>query len=226
MSQGPVSGQCSPAPTQEPSSPTAPMGKCLRPAQHLGCSHWRPGCHRELQSPGTFVTLQLCLQVPVTSPALKLACVECSTAELGEPFPSLAPFLPPSAPCWHFPCCHHIPTCFLVDPSLCTWSPFSWLLLPRVVHEGPPVSPGSGKWGDFAPCSDERAELPPRCFQPKRALSIPISSLETRYATGAIPGKCSCHIYLRGYRGFQASSPEPFPSIHTLEALPNRLRGE
>lgn len=114
----------------------------------------RPGCHWELQSPGTFVTLQLCLQVPVTSPALESACVECSIAELWEPFPSLTPFLPPSAPCWHFPCCHHIPTCFLVDPSLCTWSPFSWLLPPRVVHGGPPVSPWLWEVGGF--CTPQR----------------------------------------------------------------------
>lgn len=79
-----------------------------------------------------------------------------------EPFPSLTPFLPPSVPCWHFPCCHHIPSCFLVDPPLCTWTPFSWLLLPQGGPWGSPTVPLA--LGFLHLGSTEKAELPPRCF--------------------------------------------------------------
>lgn len=82
----------------------------------------------------------------------------------------------------------------------------------------PQFPPALGNGGVLHPVVLKRTELTPRCFHPNRALLIPISSLETCYAIRAIPGKCSCRIYLPGCRGFQTSSSQPFPSIHMLEA--------
>lgn len=87
-----------------------------------------------------------------------------------------------------------------------------------------PLALGSG--GILHPSAIKGQSRLPGASSPREPLSVPTSSLETCCAIGAIPGKCSCHIYLLGCRGFQASSPEPFPSIHMCEALPNRLRGE
>lgn len=161
-----MSERCSPALTrQEPSSPDRARQHSTRAAL--------PGSSRALghHSPCSFACRSL-------SPAVHWNQLVSSAAlqSSWEPLASLTPFLPPSAPCWRFPCCHHIPSCFLVDPSLCTWSLFSW---PVVVPQFPP---GSGK-RDFAPWSIERG----------RAASQVPPAQQSPFNSHLIPGNTLCH---------------------------------
>lgn len=223
MSQSPVSKRCSPSCRREGRNrplPACPWVNAGAPAQHLGCSQLgapepRDICHSAALFAGP------CHQ-PCTGIGL---CQVQHYKALGSPFP---PSPLPTSLCSSLAFSLLSPHPYsLPRGSLSVHlEPLSLAAAPRVTHRGPPVSPGSGKWRSFAPWSVERAELPPRRFQPNRALLIPTSSLKTCYATPAILDKCSCSIYLPGCRGFQAGSLEPFPSIHMLEARLNRLCGE
>lgn len=186
MSQAPVSEPCSPAlmqRRQEPSSPTVLVGKFLSPSTAPGLL--------SLGAPEPWSFAAGPCGQPCTGTGL------CGVQHC-RALPALTAFLPPFAPYWHFPCCHHIPTC--------TLSPFSWLLPPGRPMGVPQFPLGVGKWRDFAPWSSERAELPPGCLQPNRALWTPTSLLEPCHARCAMPGKCSCSKHLPGCRGFQVAA--------------------
>lgn len=201
-----MSERCSPALTrQEPSSPTvlistAPGLLSLGAPEPWDITHPAALLAGPCHQPCTGISL----------------CRVQHCRVLGSPLPPSHPSCLPLLLAGVFPA-------VTTSPLASSWIP---LCAPGASFPGPwwsPSFPLALGRGILHPGALKGAELPPRCLQPNRALSIPTSSLETRCA---IPGKCSCSIYLPGCRGFQASSSEPFPSIHMLEAQLNKLCGE
>lgn len=155
MSQGPVSGQCSPAPTQrrqEPSSPTVPVGKCLSPKHSTRAA--LTGGQGVTGSSRALGHLSLCsFACRSLSPALHWNQLVSSAAlqSSGSPFP-------PSHPSCLPPLLVGISPAVTTSPLASSWIP---LCAPGVPFPGccppgwsmgvPQFPPGSGKWGDFAP---------------------------------------------------------------------------